>query len=269
MKAISARLSLACVSLIIISLIFTGVSHTKIDPKTIAGIWLFDEGNGEVTKDSSGNGNDGKLMKGPKWVGGKFGSALEFDGTDDYVDAGSGASLDITGDITVVAWIKPSRVGPNQNILSKGDYLVGDACTYILEAFSDNKFLWGNIQAAVPGQAIRSKTVPSFEVGKWTHVAATFNPKSHEAAIYVNGKEDNREAIPSTPPSKPKESLYIGKLHYGNQNMNTFGGIIDEVAIFNAILIEDDIKSIMKGLSSVLAVSPSGKLAAIWGRLKQ
>ena len=44
------------------------------------GVWLFDEGKGEVAKDSSANGNDGELIGGPKWVKGKFGQGLEFDG---------------------------------------------------------------------------------------------------------------------------------------------------------------------------------------------
>ena len=45
---------------------------------------LLAYGSGEVAEDSSANGNDGELKVGPKWVDGKFGKALEFDGVDDY-----------------------------------------------------------------------------------------------------------------------------------------------------------------------------------------
>ena len=48
-------------------------SDAKIDPKSAAGVWLFDEGSGKVAFDSSDNGYDGKLMGNPKWVDGKFG----------------------------------------------------------------------------------------------------------------------------------------------------------------------------------------------------
>jgi hypothetical protein len=42
--------------------------------------WHFDEGEGNIVKDSSGNGNDGTIY-GATWVDGKFGKALSFDAT--------------------------------------------------------------------------------------------------------------------------------------------------------------------------------------------
>jgi hypothetical protein len=51
-------------------------THAAIDPKTIVGLWLFDEGSGNTAKDSSGNKNDGAFMGKPAWVDGKFGKAL-------------------------------------------------------------------------------------------------------------------------------------------------------------------------------------------------
>ena len=48
-----------------------------------------------------------------------------------------------------------------------------------------------------------------------------------------------------------------------------FPGIIDEVAIFNIALADDDIETIMaKGLEEILSVEPSDKLAAIWATIK-
>ena len=82
MKTVVARLTLACVSLIVISLMFTAQGDAKIDPESIAGIWLFDEGKDDITKDSSKNGNDGKLINNPEWTKGNFSKALEFHGTD-------------------------------------------------------------------------------------------------------------------------------------------------------------------------------------------
>ena len=57
------------------------------------GVWLFDEGKGEVAKDSSANGNDGELIGGPKWVKGKFGQGLEFDGKGTSVETESADKL--------------------------------------------------------------------------------------------------------------------------------------------------------------------------------
>ena len=66
------RLTIAAIiSFILISLIFAGISSAqaglspqmtiKIDPKNIVGIWLFDEGKGDIAKDSSSN----KITKQP------------------------------------------------------------------------------------------------------------------------------------------------------------------------------------------------------------
>ena len=81
MKIVMPNLMLA--SLIVLSLMFAGVSSAELDPKTVVGMWLFDEGKGDTAVDSSENGNDGELVNGPKWVkDGQFGSALEFDGNE-------------------------------------------------------------------------------------------------------------------------------------------------------------------------------------------
>ena len=80
-----ARLSLVCASLIVMSLWFTGQSLAKIDPKSLVGLWLLNEGKGDQAKDSSEKGNDGTLTNGPKWAAGKFGKALEFSGANQYV----------------------------------------------------------------------------------------------------------------------------------------------------------------------------------------
>ena len=58
-----------------ISLLFAVHSEGKFDGKNIRAMWPFDEGNRKVAKDSSGNGNDGKIHD-AKWVDGKFGKAL-------------------------------------------------------------------------------------------------------------------------------------------------------------------------------------------------
>jgi hypothetical protein len=68
--------------------------------------WSFDEGQGDTAGDSLRR-NPGKLI-GAKWVPGKRGTALEFDGLSAYCDLGTSASLNFKEkeDITVSAWVK-------------------------------------------------------------------------------------------------------------------------------------------------------------------
>ena len=80
---------------------FVEIGSAKIDPKIAAGIWLFDEGSGSVTKDFSGNGNDG-VIKGAEWVKGKFSNALSFD-EGKFVGCGNDKSLNLEdSELTIV-----------------------------------------------------------------------------------------------------------------------------------------------------------------------
>ena len=55
--------------------VLTAPSYAKLDPETLVGMWMFDEGTGKTAKDGSANKNDGVLTQNPKWVDGKFGKA--------------------------------------------------------------------------------------------------------------------------------------------------------------------------------------------------
>ncbi len=94
--------------------VFTGASHAA-DPGLV-GCWMFDEGSGTTAFDSSGNGNDGTLVLAdgavsPAWVSGKYGSALSFDGVDDYVALT--AQPPITNGFTFTAWVRRNGDSPS------------------------------------------------------------------------------------------------------------------------------------------------------------
>ena len=80
--------SVKSVVLVCIGILLAGAgfdASAEIDPDTVVGLWLFDEGNGKVVSDASGNGLDGEFEGKPKWVQGKFGEGLELDGQGAYV----------------------------------------------------------------------------------------------------------------------------------------------------------------------------------------
>ena len=77
---------LICACLVGMVALTTTNGTAQIDLSDALGIYLFDEGEGKVAGDSSGNGSDGELMNDPQWVDGKFGTALQFDGTASVVE---------------------------------------------------------------------------------------------------------------------------------------------------------------------------------------
>src|SRR4051794_32749208 len=70
----------------------------------------FDEGSGTAVADASGSGNGGQTG-GTAWAGGRFGSALSFNGTSSSVTVADSNSLDLTSAMTLEAWVDPTALG--------------------------------------------------------------------------------------------------------------------------------------------------------------
>ena len=64
--------------------------HAEVSMDNVVGLWLFDEEEGDIAIDSSGNGHNGTIKGGPDRIDGKFGGALTFDGLDDFDDPKGG-----------------------------------------------------------------------------------------------------------------------------------------------------------------------------------
>ena len=83
-----------------------------VNVENITAMWLFDEGEGTTATDSSGNGNDGTIH-GATWVDGKFGQALEFNGTDNWVEVPHSQSVGFEAgtSFTLTVHFKGTKVG--------------------------------------------------------------------------------------------------------------------------------------------------------------
>ena len=257
MKAVMTKLILLCLSLIII---FTGQSSAKIDQKAVVGMWLFDEDRGDTVKDSSGKDNDGTLKNAPKWVDGKFGKALEFDGVKAHVDCGNDVSLDLTGDFTIVAWINfedPENPFDYAQVVARTD---GGGQGGVEFGICPGT---GKLYTTNGPDTVRSNT--PLKKREWYHVSAVYS--GNTLTFYVNGEEDGGGNI-----TFPSSTQPTGIGRAPARDLLPYKGIIDDVAVFTEALTKSDIKSIMtKGLGVALgitAVSPSGKLAATWASIK-
>ncbi len=235
------------------------IGYAEIGEEDIVAFWLFDEGKGDVAKDFSPNGNNAAFNGNPKWVAGKFGKAVSFDGAADYLSAEDSDSLDVVGEaITLLAWIKGDDWPASWNhIIRKTPenpriYILGVHSTAL--PFT---FLKTNVQQYADIQG--KKPLPTKE---WIHLAMTYN--GEEIAIYVNGEKD--VAAPASGTIEASEGeLRIGRGAPGGY----FTGTIDEVGISRVALSQDEIKAIMNnGLSGFLSIEPQGKLADTWGNIK-
>lgn len=259
MKNRAATLTLVCVSLIIG--IFTVQSSAKIDPNAIVGIWLFDEGKGNVAKDSSKNGHDGQVPGGIKWAPGKWGQALEFSGSSgDYVKVPHDDALSLTA-WTITVWINVQKKDW-QLLVQKSISGEKNNNNYSLYTKPDGGIDFNFIPLGGNAQLLNGKTV--VVDGKWHNVSATYDSKTMH--LYIDGVLD-AETVTSDKPQLHKDALVIGGDDRGAGVQ--VKGLVDEVGLFNKALKEEDIKSIMtNGLKDVAAIFPTGKIATTWGCVK-
>ena len=143
----------------------------------LAAHYPLNEGTGTIAHDMSGRGNCGSI-NGGTWVPKEDGYALSFDGIDDSVECGNYCAVDISGSITVSAWIHPDEL-PAAGV-EPG--LVGKEISRYQMTYYSNGNCYFYIRSG--GNAVKYP-VP---VGAWTHVAGTFDTGDEMVRFYVNGE---------------------------------------------------------------------------------
>jgi hypothetical protein len=209
-------------------------STTKAE---LVGWWRFDEGSGTIANDSSGNGNTGTFNGDPQWVVGYFGGALEFDGTDDWLDCGSDPSLDLTT-WTITFWLKVNENKNYNGFIIKGN----DAAeNYEVLGFEDGSFHFP-IQHTDGSRTYVNTTAGVIVPDEWAHFAYSYDA-SQGRRMYKNGElifEDTESGIPQASTT----SLAIGN----EQPMSRYtNGAMDDIRIYNHLLSEPEILASMEG----------------------
>ena len=95
---------------------------------------------------------------------------------------------------------------------------------------------------------------------EWQHVAVVSDEVNFR--IYVNGEMVAETAYAVT--DGAIETFYVG----GDGQSENYTGGIDEVALWNRTLSDDEINAVMDGVGSTQAVDSADKLAIKWGSIK-
>lgn len=168
-------------------------------------------------------------------AGNNGGNALDFDGTNDYVNIGN-IGMNVSS-FTIEMWIKPDFTTSDMRIISDISGSTNDFGT---------RFQAGSVEVWNPWLKVTSSTIP---VGQWTHIAITKNGTSTTG--FVNGVQEDTvttNAINAAP-------LGIGAtflLSYGTY----FNGQMDEVRFWSvprtAAQIQADMYKELSGAESNL-----------------
>lgn len=209
-----------------------------INTSGLVGYWYMDETTDTLVQDFSGYGNNGT------WNGnttlnsttGKINSGLKFDGVNDYVNAGNGESINITGAITIEAWIKIKNTN-GAFIVSKvatngGSYNPYDFRT---DAGATPKLVLVRANSTTPELKNSTGTIP---INVFSHVSVTVD-SSKNYVFYINGVSSGSGSFVLTATSDASD-LKIGSR--GTAAANLFNGTIDEVRIYNRSLSAEEIR---------------------------
>ena len=248
--------------------------------------WTFDKSNisGRKVEDVWGD-NNATIKGNPKIVAGQIGEALEFDGSEDYVNLTNlGDFGSQVGSSTFEAWIKVGH---------KNDWMVlfrvrDKDCMHwefnirgVERRTKDKNRIKHRIAFKAPGEnacqsfSIRDQPIKVSD-GKWHHIVYTSEIVKKDVApiaktfrlhnIYIDGKPISSLEAPLMFPGtfipfvKP---VYLG----AGDNQNFFKGSIDEVRIYNRPLTEAEVVQNFESRTG-LSVEPNRPLPITWGTLK-
>lgn len=252
-------------------------TYAARDEATIEGVWNFDEGN---AIDTSGKGLDGTIVGNPEVVDGIVGSALLFDGVDDGVKLPDSPGIntiaqpDFYTDRTIACYFKCTDVDipeQKQTIFEEGGRTRG----LVINVFEGDVYVAGWNRAEYQWDG--AWPFAAVESGVWYHVAlviregdAAVEPGKFE--MWLNGK---------LVASEEGGGLYghaddIGVAHVNanavfhdedgsGTDIHYFGGVIDELIIYNSAFNEADFAPYA---AQVVSVEPQDKFTTTWGDIK-
>jgi glucose/arabinose dehydrogenase/predicted phage tail protein len=203
-------------------------------PPSLVAAYGFNEGSGSAVADASGNGNTG-TVSGATWTTqGRFGRALNFDGSASLVVIPGSSSLNSASGLTLEAWVNPATSqGGWRTIVQR------EVDAYFLNASTSAGPLRPGGGGTINGGVSVVTGPGAIPAGSWTHVALT-----HDGAVltlYVNGASVASQAAAGTLQTNTNPLRIGGNVPYGE----FFQGTIDEVRVYNRALSAAEIQADM------------------------
>ena len=211
----------------------TASATTPAAPSGLVAAYAFDEGSGTTVTDASGNGNNGTISNATWATSGKYGKALQFNGTNALVSIPNAASLDLTTGMTLEAWVNPSVVNANwRDVIYKADD------NYYLSATSTSASVpdAGLIAGGTYADAFGTSALPT---NTWSFLTETYDGTT--VRLYVNGTQVSSTAHTGSISTSTNPLTIGGDTPYSQY----FTGLLDNVRVYNVALSAAQIQTDM------------------------
>lgn len=229
-------------------------SKNEVVKNGLVGHWTFDSYNlSDKVYDVSGNSNNGYFQGGSTSTAktlGKIGQAMNFDGVNDMVNAGSGSTLDDLPGLTYMGWIKPRSAGGGRGTLfAKVNSSNVQGLTYV---FFDNVTATNGIsflRDTLTTDISYTTTNNAVSLNEWAHVAVTWDGTVNTVGnvkIYINGVQSSYQisenGIGSLESDAGNDFTIGGRVLVGSERY--FDGLIDDVRVYNRAVSATEVKQI-------------------------
>ena len=220
---------------------YYGNSDVATSSEDAAGVWdsnymgvwhleetVSDEGSAAGVHIDSAGTNHGDQSGNVETMA-KISNGQDFDGVNDYVDVGTGTSLDLSSAITVEAWVKidtdiAGRIAAKH---AGGDF------GWLLTRGSANDNIEWDLSTDGTNWNGGFTSSNTFLINTWYHIVATHDGSTMR--VYINGTEDTGGSFPASVSGNinvSAASTQIGRDAFQGDSF-VFDGLLDEVRISN------------------------------------
>ena len=204
--------------------------------------WHFDENGGETLNDVIGSA-DGTLFNYPKWVDGKLGKALEFDGLNDYVRISYPSVFRRNTPFTWSVWMKPTKP------ITSHTYFM-NYCWYTPYGWAaqGNNRLRFRFKTGTSGDYTWYERYTDHGVitpFEWNHLILSYDGQYGRA--YVNGVQQGGDLFVNGTVVIENRNVYFGS-EYGRYYM--YKGLLDEALYYGRAINDSEIKCLATGFST-------------------
>lgn len=203
--------------------------------------WSFNEASGTTAADASGNANDATLANmdpNAAWVPGVSGNALQFDGTNDYVDR----ALNVNEtDYSVALWFRTTTPTTGIYSVSAGQLGAGghDRHLYLMNGEIGVR-TWNSEILGTP-----TADATTYNDGQWHHLVHVLDSTAPDAGqrIYLDGN------LLLSGVKAASDFNWQDHVHVGFSNDvgagQYFTGAIDEVRVYTHALSQEEISALI------------------------
>ena len=226
--------------------------------KGLVGHWEFETQSDGLTPDSSGNGHSGRLEGNATIVtDAERGNVLSVSG---FRSSGDGVDIDSVREIptllvhrgaTLTAWI---RRNPDSSAGFRYGYILAlgaseNSPVMSLGISKSSRLVVGYVEGDGGQDQVQVTGDTAVPDGAWTHVAITYDRANNEAITYVNGLAQGSPTDISIVGDGALDWRHgsIGRcLDHFERDDRFFGGLIDDVRIYDRPLPAEDIQMLIK-----------------------